>query len=441
MKTISLRPIPLRILFLLAAVAGITALSWLTIRTAVGDSVLTFVERNPNLSPQARLQGADTAVDYAGRDPRMHLGRGGVYLAAANEEQSEERLTTALSELRTATALTPEDYRAWMTLGRALDRNGATDEAKTALQRAVNLAPRHFDPRWALANHLLRAGERDAAFAEFRQALDTRPSALPLVFDYAWDAYQKDGQIDGRAIASAVAAANESKAQLIALLIGRNRFSDALTVWRETPKRSEADAKQVSTAFFNARQMAAAYEVWASVPIADRPSPDEGSLLANGDFEKPLTLNSTVPFLTWIIQPVGGLKISPDRKGPNTGKQSLLLSFNVSDNLPFTAASQTVPAKPSTNYVLTYSVRTDELKSLSLLAVEVVDAADATRFRAAAPLINGTEDWKTQEIKFTTNPKTEAVTVRIQRQPCADLPCAVYGRAWLDGFKLAPTIH
>lgn len=441
MKTISLRLIPLRILFLLVSVAAVAALSWLIIQSAIGDSVLTFVERNPNLSPQARLQGADTAVHYAGRDPRLHLGRGGVYLAAANEEQSEERLTTALSELRTATAMTPEDYRAWMTLGRALDRNGATTEAKAALQRAVNLAPRHFDPRWALANHLLRAGERDAAFAEFRQALDTRPSALPLVFDYAWDAYQKDGQADGRAIASAVAAANESKAQLIALLIGRNRFTDALAVWRETQKRSEADAQQVSTAFFNARQMAAAYEAWTSIPVAGRPSPDEESLLANGDFEKPLTLNSTVPFLTWNIQPVGGLKISPDRKGPNTGRQSLLLSFNVSDNLPFTAASQTVPTKPSTNYVLTYFVRTDELKSLSPLAVEVVDAADANRFRAAKPLINGTEDWKPQEIKFTTNAKTEAVTVRIQRQPCTDPPCAVYGRAWLDSFKLASSIH
>ncbi len=397
---------------------------------------MTFVERNLNLSPQARLEGADTAASYSVRDPRMHLGRGGAYLAAANEEQSEERLATAMAELRAAAAMTPEDYRAWMTLGRALDRGGATTEAKVALQHAVNLAPRHFDPRWALANQLLRAGERDAAFTEFRQALDARPSALPLVFDYAWDAFQKDGQADGRAIASAVAPASESRAQLIALLIARNRFADALAVWRETPKRSEADTQQVSTAFFNARQMAAAYEVWSSVPIGDRPTPDTGSLLANGDFETPLTLNSTVPFLTWIIQPVGGLKVSPDRKGPNAGRQSLLLSFNVTDNLPFTAASQTVPAKPSTNYLFSYSVRTDELKSLSLLAVEIVDAADANRFRAALPLSNGTESWKPQEIKFTTNARTEAVTVRIGRQPCGDPPCAVYGRIWFDVFKL-----
>src|SRR5262249_48989827 len=147
------------------------------VRAAIGDSVMTFVERNPNLSAEARLEGADTAASFASSDPRMHLGRGGVYLASANEEQNETQLATALAELRAAAAMTPDDYRTWMTLGRALDRAGATAEAKEVLERAVTLAPRHFDPRWALANHLLRAGERDAAFAEFRQALASRPAA------------------------------------------------------------------------------------------------------------------------------------------------------------------------------------------------------------------------------------------------------------------------
>jgi hypothetical protein len=319
-----------------------------------------------------------------------------------------------------------------MALGRALDRGGATAEAKAALERAVSLAPRHFDPRWTLANHLLRAGERDAAFDEFRQALAARPAALPLVFDYAWDAFQGDG----RALAAAIAPASESKAQLIALLVARNKFADAVAVWRATPQRSEADVQQVSSALFNTKQRAAAYEVWSSVPNSDRPLPDADSLLANGDFEKPLTLNSTVPFLTWIIQPIGGIKASPDRKEPRSGRQSLLLSFAVGGNIPFTAVSQTVPAKSATSYLLSYAVRTEELKSLSMPFIEVVDAADATRFRAAAPLSSGTKDWKPQEINFTTDAKTEAVTVRIQRQPCIEAPCPVNGRAWFDVFKL-----
>src|SRR5262249_40263454 len=110
MRTISLRPIALRIFFLLVSVVRLCVLFFLVVRAAIGDSVMTFVERNPNLSAEARLEGADTAASFASSDPRMHLGRGGVYLASANEEQNETQLATALAELRAAAAMTPDDY-------------------------------------------------------------------------------------------------------------------------------------------------------------------------------------------------------------------------------------------------------------------------------------------------------------------------------------------
>ncbi|MEK7832715.1 MAG: tetratricopeptide repeat protein, partial [Acidobacteriota bacterium] len=186
---------------MILALAGIGVLIWTVARPAIGDSFITFVQRSQELSSEARLQGADTAIGLAERDPLAHLGRGAVYLAAANEEQNEMRLKTALEELRTATKISPEDYRAWLALGRALDRSGVLTEARSALERSIALAPRHFEPRWAMGNHLLRAGDREASFAQLRQALAGRPSALPLVFDYAWEAFQGDG----RAIFSALA--------------------------------------------------------------------------------------------------------------------------------------------------------------------------------------------------------------------------------------------
>lgn len=399
---------------------------------AIGDSVMTFVQRNPNLSVAARIEGADTAAGYAARDPLMHLGRGGVYLAAADEEQNELRLTTALAELRMAAKLTPEDYRVWLSLGRVLDRDGKQAEARAAFDRAVQLAPRHFDTRWAFGNHWLRAGQREAAFAQFREALTGRPSALPLVFDYAWDAFQGDG----KAIAAAVAPAGEAKVQLIVLLIARNRIADAVAIWREMPNRTEAQAQQITTALFHAGKMAAAYEAWSSVQMAERPAPDAGSLLANGDFEKPLVLNSGVPFLTWRIPPIGGVRVTLDRKEPHAGRQSLRISLDVGENVPFTPASQTLVVKSSKSYLLKFAFRTEELHAWGTTTVEVVDAADPGKLRAAAQLPNGDKDWTEQEIPFTTAAITEAVTVRLQRQPCGDPPCASTGRVWLDTFKL-----
>ena len=433
MNTIPFGPIPVRLLLLVLVLLGLGWLTWRVGQSAVGDSFLTFVQRSPDLSMDARRQGADAAVRLDNRDPLAHLGRGAIYLAAANEEQNEEHATTAIDELRTAAELSPEDYRGWLALGRALDRDGELEQARAALERSISLAPRHFEPRWALGNHLLRAGDRQAAFEHLKIALAGRPSALPLVFDYAWEAFQGDG----RAIASALAPSGESRSQMIALLVARNRPQDALDVWRETPTHTAAEAQQVSSALFYAGQMASAYEVWNSAPMPDRPVPDAGSQLSNGDFENSLSLDSKVPFLTWRIPMMGGVKASLDRKLPNKGKQSLRLGFEVRENVPQTFLSQTVMVKPSTTYQLDYAFRTEELFGWSMLTLEAVDAADPGRLRATnAPLPNGTNDWREDQLKFTTTAKTEAVTIRFQRQPCADPPCLLVGRVFFDAIKL-----
>lgn len=433
MNTVSLRPIVLRALFLIAASIGIAALSWPVARFAIGDSVMTFVQRNPNLEPEAQLQGADIAVRYAGNDPLLRMGRGAVYLASAVDGQNEEQMKMALEDFRLATKISPEDYRSWMSLGRALERSGDQQGARAALEKAINLAPRHFDPQWAMGNFLLRTGDRESAFVYFRQALISRPLALPLVFDYAWDAYQGDG----RAIASALAPAKEAQAELAIFLIRHDRVEDAMNVWRNASIRKPREAEQVSTALIGAGRMAAAYEVWSSVPAENHPAVDAGSLLSNGDFEMPLTLNSQTPFLTWRIALIGGIKVSLDRKDPKQGQQTLRVGFDARENIPMTVISQTVPVKPSTGYVLTYAVKAEDLRSLSMPIVEVIDAADPRRLRIAAekwPL--GSGDWRIEQIKFTTDAKTEAVTVRLQREPCPEPPCPINGMLWLDSFRL-----
>jgi len=72
-----------------------------------------------------------------------------------------------------------------------------------------------------------------------------------------------------------------------------------------------------------------------------------------------------------------------------------------------------------------------------MLTLEAVDAADPGKLRATKePLPNGTSDWREEQLKFTTSAKTEAVTVRFQRQPCPDPPCLLTGKVFFDAFKL-----
>lgn len=433
MITIPLRSVPLRIILLLVIAGALGWLVWFIVGAAIGDSLMTFVQRNANLAVEARLAGADRAVQYAARDPLLRWQRGGVYLNAANEDLEEERLTIAVDDLRTAARLSPEDYRVWLTLGRALDRSGATAEARGAFESAVQLAPNHFDPHWALGNHLLRAGERDAAFAAMRLALRNRPSALPLVLDYAWNFYQGDG----RAVAQALDLPNEMKPQLAAQLIARGRVDDGLEIWRAAAQSDSAAARQVIEALIYAKRFAAAHEIWRAAPLPERPAADAASLLANGGFEQRLALNEAAPFLTWRIAPAGGVRVTLDRKEPRAGQQALRLSFDVQENAPLIIATQTVLVQPATAYRLSFAVRTEELQSLSTPLVEVFDAADPSRLAAASkqfPL--GTHEWKDYELEFKTAGKTEAVTVRLQRPPCAEPPCPLHGRVWVDEFKL-----
>jgi tetratricopeptide (TPR) repeat protein len=468
MITIPLGPAPVRIVILLALMGGLSVLGLGVIRSAVGDSVLTIVPRNPDLSVESQIGWADLALKYSPRDPLTHLRRGGVYLKAANEEMDESRIGAAIDEFREAARMSPEDYRAWLALGRALDRGeGDTAEARKAFERAIELAPNHFDPHWFFGNYLLRgAGDRDGSFAQMRLALVNRPSALPLVFNYAWDVYRGDGKaiiaaldpskvkakvkakVEARAEAKVEAGvegaeglARQIKSQLATLLIYRGRVDDGMGVWRDLTTPTAVDAQRVTEALFNTGNFNKAYEVWNSVEIPNRPAHDWDSLLSNGGFEGDLARDQKTPFLTWKVTPVPGAKILRDRKEPREGRYSLRAGFDVRGNAVFTIASQTVPAKPSTNYRLTFSIRSDKLMSLSNPLIEVFDSAyslgQKTRVRVATqPLPNGDIEWTDDKLEFTTNPQTEALTVRILRPPCPEPPCPIEGHIWFDEFKL-----
>jgi len=441
MITIPLGPIPVRIIFLVSLLAGLSFLGWITIRSVVSDLLITFVVPSPKLSLEDQIQWADIALKYSPRDPLIRWRWGGVYLKAANEKMEESWREAAIDEFRAATRMSPDDYRLWLALGRALDRGGDIEGARVAFDRAIELAPNHFDPRWAFGNYLLRAGDRDGSFEQMRLALSSRPSALPLVFDYAWGVYRGDG----KAIAAALDPPRQVKPQLAGLLIYRGRVDDGMAVWRAMTETSAGDAQKVTEALFNTGNFHKAYEVWTSVEIPNRPAPDQGSLLSNGGFEGSVASGRKTLFLTWQINPIPGEKLVQDSKEPREGRRSLRAGFDVRGNASFIIASQTVPAKPSTSYRLAFSIRTDKLQSLSTPLVEVFDSAYALEQRnrvrvATLPLPNGDSEWTDHKLEFTTSAQTEAVTVRIVRPACSEPPCPIEGHVWFDEFKLTEKV-
>jgi Flp pilus assembly protein TadD len=68
--------------------------------------------------------------------------------------------------------VTPNDPDNWMGLGNVYSREGRTDEALRALDRAVEIDPRRADLRAAHARALRAANKQSAAKQEFKMALD-----------------------------------------------------------------------------------------------------------------------------------------------------------------------------------------------------------------------------------------------------------------------------
>lgn len=433
MVMISLRPLIFRLSFLFLLAAGLSLLGWYVARAAIGDSYLTYVERSSDLSIEGKIEGVDLALKYSPHDPLIRWQRGGVYYDAANEDLSDERLSVAVDDLRQAARMNPEDYRIWLSLGKVLDRSGSTAEARAALERALLLAPRHFEPHWAMGNHLLRAGEQEASFAQMRLALANRPAAIPLVFDYAWTVYHGDG----KAVAEALAPPVEAKARMISLLIAHGDVDDGLAVWRQFESPGLKDLQRVTVSLMNAGRFAAAYEIWSKAAVPNRPAADPHSLLANSSFEEKLPADSRTPFYSWRISRPAGVRVTQDRKERLAGEQSLRLSFEIEENVAILLAAQTVPIKPKTRYCLSFYAKTEALESLSTPLVELYDSADKKRASAAtAPLPTRDNDWTEYTLTLETQAETEALTVRLVRPPCAESPCPISGRLWLDDFKL-----
>lgn len=442
MISIPIRPIWLRLVILLALSGVFGTLGWLLVRAAIGASISTYLGRNPNLTNTARLAGADSAARYAAQDPFVRWQRGATYLAVAAEEDTERLLPQAVAELREAARLSPADYRIWLALGRALDRSGATAEATTAFTRATQSAPNHFETQWSLGNHLLRADQRAAAFVALRAALRTRPVALPLIFDYAWNAFAGDGAAVIQALSADDATRNRYAGQFAAQLIQRQRLPEALALWRTSGAHSNAETLALIQSLASAGHFQAAFELWQAAKEPTWPPPDAGSQLANGSFEQNFDPQTTLPLLSWRATPNAGVLASLDQQQHAAGALSLRLRFDVADNQPLLLATQTAPVRPNTNYCLRFAVKTEALQSLSNVLVGVYDAANEQRLSVVTPpFANGTSDWTETKLSFTTKPETEAVTLRLQRLPCGEPPCPLTGRLWLDNFILTECQH
>lgn len=409
------------LLALLLAFAG----SWFVIRAYIGSTMAEYLS-----SEEAGLAMPRRAVEFAPRDPHTHWR-----LAAIMERRlPADQLPLALAEFEKAASLSPNDYRFWMDFGTALEQVGDIERAEKALRRSVELAPAYASPRWYLGNLLLRRERYPEAFAELRRASEADATFQPQLFNAAWSIYSDDI----RALTVAVGSTAPTRARFAQYLIGFQRFEDGIQLWKSLNENERRANREAGDAIVKSLVASQRYHQAADVsndfaPLAVRSG--EGKFI-DGGFESGLGYHEG-SFFGWKVTSTPQAQIGIDPAQGYQSGRSLRLLFQVRSRLDTVEVSQLIPITPDTEYELEYAVRTQKLESADLLSVGIFDEVEGKLLSKSEEIPGGTSDWKVTKLSFKTGPKTQAIRMRLLRNPCPpEGSCPIYGTVWYDNFNL-----
>jgi tetratricopeptide (TPR) repeat protein len=366
----------------------------------------------------------DRAVALLPSDAETHSARGDVLQRLENYPQARD-------EFERAVELRPRDYYLWMLLGITRDQNWDQEGAQRALRQSVALAPSYAQPRWQLGNLLLRMGQSDQAFVELRRAAESTPSLWPNVDDLAWGVYGHDAG----AVVRVLQPASDTARMALALFFARhNQGAAALDQFRATVVKSDESTESLLGELLKARVFREAYEVWArthGVPLTD------GGVIRDGGFEGVLTIGQTG--FGWQITPdVVNVAMSIDEGAHQNGARSLRIDFRGNSNPQSPLLTQIILVKPLTHYHFGVAALSKDFVSAADPVITLIDASDprSVVLAQSPPLRSEPNVWREFAIDFTTNADTQAITITLARQPCANNPCPAFGTVWLDSVVL-----
>jgi tetratricopeptide (TPR) repeat protein len=419
--TIHFKPAGTRWVLLLPALLAILG-SWFVARWYVGNTVAEF---GPGVE-EGGVDMARLATKWAPADPLTHWRLGSL------EEKvfSVENMAAAVREYQLAVALSPNDYRHWMELGRALEASGDRDGGERALRRAVDLAPAYSHPRWHFGNLLLREGKLEEAFDQLGRAAEADYQMRPQVFGLAMQVFGGDVN----EIARVATRSPTGRLEFAIYLSSNRKFDDAMRVWATVSPADRQAQRDLSVelkkSLIEAKQFRHALEVMRETD-SDLPHPGQ---FWNGGFE-----NSPAPAGTnsfdWVINSRPQALITIDSQA-HSGHSSLRLVFKA-NNLDKIRVSQVVVVEPGAQYRFECFVRTDGLSSASTPILVIRDAVDNAVLGQAKPVATGTNEWQQVTFDFKTTSEHDGIIIGFDRAACEDAKiCPIFGTIWYDDFNL-----
>jgi tetratricopeptide (TPR) repeat protein len=415
---------PLRRALTFLPLALALAGAWFSVRWYVGNTIAD------NLNPDDRaLETARMSSALAPSDPLTHW-------ALAEIERAKlplDQVNQSVKEYDEAASLSPNDYRFWLSLGRALEQSGDSQKAEKAMNRAVELAPTYSAPHWYLGNLLLRNGKDSDAFSHLRRASEADPQLRIQVFNLIWEVFGKNpAELD-----KAIGATPAARAEFATYLVNRQQYDEGLRLWgvltAQEKREQRATGAVLTKTLLDAKRFRQALEMWNEVTPGERLKGSVGQFF-DGGFE--LTDSTSAGPFAWQVQSVPQAQAGLDPTRMHGGTHSLRLLFK-SPAKAVVSVSQIIVVEPNTQYDLGYFLKTSKLESAGTPLIEILDAADGAILGTSAAAPAGDNDWQQISIPFKTGAKSEAILIRISRASCGENSiCPIFGTLWYDDFDL-----
>ncbi len=346
----------------------------------------------------------------------------------------------AVQYLKTALALDPHYADAWLDLGTAYELDGKNVEARDAYLQAKKSYPASGEVSWRYANFLLRQGDVQAAYPEFRRSLEVDPRKAATAFSRCFRANPNIDEILNQVFPPIPS----TYVDVIKETSDAKQLSLAQLVWRRLlslhPRLNVRDFEPLVAGLLASGEAAEARRVWdegtATMHLPER-LPLSGSMVWDPSFESGVNSN----FFAWGFQSLTqGVTSAYDLTEKHSGNQSLRLTFDGKHNPHIEVACTLVNVSPNTSYHFSAWVKTRNLTSDRGISFHI---RPFTRANTGAPSvtsseIHGTNPWTLIDLTYTAGPDVNHASVCVSRERDLESEVKISGTAWVDDVNLVP---
>ena len=326
----------------------------------------------------------------------------------------------------------------WLDLAALQDEENNPDAAREAYIQAKNANSASPEASWRYGNFLLRRGEVNQAVSEIRRALKIDPKrsiAAFLIFRHIEPDLDIVWERDLPSIPSVYL-------DVIQFLTNEGHADQALKVWARLLALHIAlpqkDILYFVEGLMNKNQTMEARQVWnqaiRSMNLPKTNDPDD-SLVWDGGFETDVTGEG----LAWRIGTTTGAFIDYDNDVKHSGRRSLRIRFDGTQNLFFEGVCQRVAVEPNTKYEFSAWLKTKDLTTdqglfFRLITPEIPGSQSATTAK-----ITGTKPWTKVSLDWEAPSGVHALRLCVVRNPTSNSEdYRIAGTAWADDIYLRP---